>query len=581
LDTVFHAVSSGDLHVIHLKGSGGEIGLRVGDGDWFGVINVGDSAKLIQICEGMSRRIVVSDQQFSSTLFHTINDKGSSINLLIGAKKFSEGWSSWRVSTMGLMNVGKSEGSEIIQLFGRGVRLKGYDFTLKRSSHIHTHKHPMYLGYLETLNVFGVNSNYMDEFKDYLEEEGVGEGATETITLPVIANLDRNDLKIIRPKDDLPDFKKAEKPILMRPPAKMKSRVVLDWYPKIQSRSTKKGGSGGATTRDEVVLGPKHLAFIDSEALWFDLEQFKGDKAYYNLQIDRSIVDDLLNDSGWYTLYVQKNEMDIAGFDRIHVWQEIALALLKKYCESYYRFCKNRYEAPHLEYQLLDASDPNFFEEYEATIHRDEQAWIDKLNELKTKLTDGSFKNQWKYNGLTAMEFTRHLYKPLIHFHNNEVLKIAPVSLNDGERDFVQDLKDWYRKSSHELEEKDLYLLRNQSKGKGVGFFDAGNFYPDFILWLIDGKRQHVLFIDPKGLLRIQGFGDPKISFCKEIKNLESLLNDSDVTLESFIVSNTKMSDISWWSDGEDAEKDFANNHILFQKDHSGTYIQSMMSTVL
>ena len=34
---------------------------------------------------------------------------------------------------MGLMNVGSSEGAQIIQLFGRGVRLKGYDMSLKRS----------------------------------------------------------------------------------------------------------------------------------------------------------------------------------------------------------------------------------------------------------------------------------------------------------------------------------------------------------------------------------------------------------------------------------------------------------------
>ena len=32
------------------------------------------------------------------------------------------------------MNVGKKEGSEIIQLFGRGVRLKGFRFKLKRTS---------------------------------------------------------------------------------------------------------------------------------------------------------------------------------------------------------------------------------------------------------------------------------------------------------------------------------------------------------------------------------------------------------------------------------------------------------------
>ena len=35
---------------------------------------------------------------------------------------FIAGWNSWRVSTMGLMHVGVGEGSEIIQMFGRGVR---------------------------------------------------------------------------------------------------------------------------------------------------------------------------------------------------------------------------------------------------------------------------------------------------------------------------------------------------------------------------------------------------------------------------------------------------------------------------
>jgi len=96
---------------------------------------------------------------------------------------------------MGLMNVGRSEGSEIIQLFGRGVRLKGYDFSLKRSEYVFGIKHPKYIEHLETLNVFGIRSNYMKEFEEYLEAEGVGEKTTEVITLPVLKRLSRNDLK--------------------------------------------------------------------------------------------------------------------------------------------------------------------------------------------------------------------------------------------------------------------------------------------------------------------------------------------------------------------------------------------------
>src|SRR3546814_19182052 len=55
-------------------------------------------------------------------------NKDSRLNVLIGSRKFTEGWSSWRVSTMGLLNMGQGEGSQIIQLFGRGVRLKGKGF---------------------------------------------------------------------------------------------------------------------------------------------------------------------------------------------------------------------------------------------------------------------------------------------------------------------------------------------------------------------------------------------------------------------------------------------------------------------
>ncbi len=83
-----------------------------------------------------------------------------------------EGWNSWRVSNMGLLNIGRSEGSEIIQLFGRGVRLRGLGLSLKRSSALDG-KHPEHIKLLETLNIFAVRANYMAQFRDYLEREGI------------------------------------------------------------------------------------------------------------------------------------------------------------------------------------------------------------------------------------------------------------------------------------------------------------------------------------------------------------------------------------------------------------------------
>ena len=66
------------------------------------------------------------------------------------------------------------------------------------------------------------------------------------------------------------------------------------------------------------------------------------------------------------------------------------------------------------------------------------------------------------------------------------------------------------------------------SRGKGIGFFEAWNFYPDFILWLLVNEKQYINFIDPKGLRNRKGIDDPKIAFYKTIKSIENDLRGQD-----------------------------------------------------
>ena len=47
-----------------------------------------------------------------------------------------------------------------------------------------------------------------------------------------------------------------------------------------------------------------------------------------------------------------------------------------------------------------------------------------------------------------------------------------------------------------------------------MGFFVAGNFYPDYILWIDTTEKQYITFVDQKGLLRIMP-DDPKIDVYK------------------------------------------------------------------
>ncbi|MCL6546837.1 MAG: hypothetical protein K6T61_16610, partial [Bryobacteraceae bacterium] len=177
--------------------------------------------------------------------------------------------------------------------------------------------------------------------------------------------------------------------------------------------------------------------------------------------------------------------------------------------------------------------------------------------------------------------FGRHLYEPLIYV-GNDLIEVKPVVLeNEGERDFVLDLKEFCESDEGKqfLDGKELYLLRNMSRGRGIGFFEAGNFYPDFILWLLAGDRQYVSFIDPKGLRNLEGPEDPKIRFHLTIKDLERQLGDPAVVLNSFIVSSTRVPEVAWWDDGMTKEE-FEARNVLFQREDRATYIEKLLGKV-
>ena len=124
------------------------------------------------------------------------------------------------------------------------------------------------------------------------------------------------------------------------------------------------------------------------------------------------------------------------------------------------------------------------------------------------------------------------------------------INLDGTEMRFVDYLKAYVDNHAAELVDKSLYLLRNKSK-VGMGFFEAGNFYPDYILWIDTPETQYISFIDPKGLMHIRP-DDPKIEFYKTIKELETRLaptaDGKTVVLNSFIMSGTPASQLrQWW----------------------------------
>jgi hypothetical protein len=151
--------------------------------------------------------------------------------------------------------------------------------------------------------------------------------------------------------------------------------------------------------------------------------------------------------------------------------------------------------------------------------------------------------------------------------------------LNDGERQFINDLKDYWKLNASKHGGVDLYVLRNLTRGRGVGFFEAGNFYPDFIVWLVQDGRQDIIFVDPKGLVHV-GADDPKIQFHRTIKDLQSRITSPVgelIGLHSYILSRTKSKTVAemWGLSMEEIEA----RNVLFLEE--ANYIDTMFAKVL
>jgi hypothetical protein len=577
-----------NLYLDNLKGAEGELGLRVGDSQYFGVINVGDEKKLFSLA--VDNGVLGGERELSDSLFKKINDEASSVNLLVGSKKFTEGWSSWRVSSMGLMNVGKSEGSQIIQLFGRGVRLKGYNFSLKRSSGLDEYQKPdnirkikTHLRHLETLQIFGVQANYMEQFKEFLEEEGLpaNDSSWITITVPTINKYDaaKNPLKLIRVKDT-ENFKKQVFVELVLEPAKFDGKlVVLDWYPKIDVMEKSK--SIVQFEKHKSFLNDYHLQLLDWNAIYLAMQNYKADKGYSNLVITLSQLKKILANHSWYHILIPKGKLGFNDLRNIFIWQELAEALLKKYIDQLYLFYKYDFGKDHIEAIVLDPADENFIAEYDIRINTDEdtEQYRLRVEQLKQKVLDADISDVHIATEALAFDNLLHLYKPLIYLGKNyqNLIQVSPVALDASEKQFLYDLIQYVQSNEKLLAGKEVHILRNQSK-KGLGFFtDGNNFYPDFILWIVEGEKQYIVFIDPKGIRNSKGINDPKIQFHKVLKEtIQPQLTGTNIELDSFIISNSPYLEVQW---KEQMSIEFFNEeHVFFQKENAGTYIFELLN---
>ena len=531
---LFHG--PGQLRTVYPTAGEGELHLRSGDSPPFGVVNVGDSAALHKLLveHGNSDFEVEREMGFAPLLFPNVDRPDSTVNVVVGARRFIAGWNSWRVSTMGLMHVGVGEGPEIVQMFGRGVRLKGWNMSLKR--HRESGAPPPAdgagLAELETLHIFGLRANYMQTFRDLLAAEGIAT-ERETVTLPVTWNFARR-LKTIRLKEGCRYDLSSERPVLPEPG--QGPVVVLDLYSRLQSVS-----SGGVTAGPgpEKGLGSlKHFAaFFDPVRVHDALLARKRRAGWHNLAIPRRTVAALLVSDDWYELYAPPERLQAACFEDVGKLEEIAIDLLADYANRFWRRHRRRWEGERLEAVPLDENDPNNIGEYRLSVDAKETRLVEDIHKLAEDVQEGYRAGL----GLGVLMTANHAWTPLLHASQGCKVTIQPIALNDGERRVVEAITEMAKAGAPCLRGCELFLIRNLARGRGVSFFDDFAYYPDFIAFLVQGEHQHIVFFDPKGLVRYGPGERDKVKLHRNIKSIEEKLRTADphLGLHAYVLSVT------------------------------------------
>lgn len=416
--------------------------------------------------------------------------------MLIGAKKFIEGWSSWRVSSMGLLNVGKGEGSQVIQLFGRGVRLKGKDMSLKRSSTAVAGAAPDGLLNLETLYIFGWNADYLQIFREMIEREEL----PKELPLLRVQYMPGWPNWLYVPVRPSGCEWKAETWVL----DDTGPNISLDLRPQVVTMS----GEGGMPTITEglashtvvVNFGKQpYRDLFDFGRAYSDLLEYKALHGLEHVFVSRPAARSVLEKR----CEVQMLKEDAEDPGQL---ETAARQVLKSYLERFARQMERTYEGEHAVPGFVDRK-TQVVREYSVVVYgtdggsqllKDIERILQKPLKDLLKTTDPQ---------LPRLYLDWHLFNPLLIQGSTDEWKekvfVSPPALGPGEQQLVRDLKDFWEECYQQARFKnvDVCLLRNLPK-VGIGLFHGSGFYPDFILWTRNRatKEVKVVFLDPHGL---------------------------------------------------------------------------------
>ena len=559
LREMFHG--AGVLEVWELKAAENEFGLKQSTGMVnFGVINIGDTSEFKKhLAEHLE--IEVREDRYTRSLFDAVSAEDSRVFVLIGSKRFIEGWDCWRVSSMGLLNIGRGEGSQVIQLFGRGVRLRGRDMGLKRSSG-DGEAVPAGLRDLETLRIVSWNADYLEQFRRMIELEDVWEeiaakvqcmDEAEWATLPVPLLSPGYDAMretwVLTPPED-------ERYVDLRPRVQvLKGKSGLGQAAVLGGRVRFRKPPAGQPPEGEVCYAG-HI--VDHDRLYRDLLEYKrtgtgsgADRG--NVFIPRQVVEQVLAQGS-----VQLPAAEAADVEMLHA---AARQLLRGWFDDWYAQRQREAQGKHLEPGHLSERAEPVLKAYTIRVRASERELLEGLRELARDV-ERFATEQGPDDNLPRLYVSEHLYNPVlleVPDERAEHLSVHPPGLNELEADFVKELREFWKRHHGEAPYQGwtVYLLRNLPRA-GVGFFEASGFYPDFIVWVKQPNVTRVVFVEPHGLHHggLSGNrGKVEALRCLARHSASPAFTAACVVLDGYMVTATSIDQIPDATDWDAVEK--------------------------
>ncbi|MDP1647647.1 MAG: hypothetical protein Q8M01_05525 [Rubrivivax sp.] len=554
---------------LHLVGAN-EIGLKclgAADDAYFGVVRVGEARKLAETLHRVGIAARGEPDRLAGSLFARL-DTDDRLSVLIGAKMFVEGWSSWRVSSLALMNVGRSPGAEIVQLFGRGVRLRGRGFSLKRDEDA-----PLPVQALQSLQVFGVRADYLQQFLDMLAREGV---QPQVLHLPVtqqppIAALGLHTLAL--------DEGRFAECVGFDPATVLPQRLAVDPDVRVSAGLGPAQALGGAS-----VLRPSLAGWLDTEPAYQHALRVKRQQGLSGLVFGPKALQDYLAGCsvsappGWFehpalgtarrvpvALAALEKGLVLAWRQAGRRWrmQRLAVAPLTEANAGLPRQWVNG--LPQLAWRLevdvargaadavMDAAraiveqglrPPAFLDALNAFLADQPGGLLDVAAQVQALLDDpAAIAQETLKLPLPRLHAAPHLYAPVLMeralrpaaaaalpaaaeqmplfggdaWIDNAAVTVRPPALNEGESKFLWDLRAWW--ATHHActgwRDVHLYVLRNPAAG-GLRLYRDSGFAPDFMLWIKRGEAQALGLVDPKGLAR--GWPQDKLDMISDLE---------------------------------------------------------------